>query len=229
MPKKPDILEKLFGSQTRVRLMRLFLLNSTDIFDAKTAAKRINQKTPSVTKELKLLLDIGFIRKGTGVVAVEDTSAHAKKKLKRVKVTGFGLERTFPYLQELAALLDSMVPRAREELVEGMRGVGKVHLLVITGLLLGRQTEDVDVFIVGDNIKKARLEKLLQKLESEIGKEILYAVMPTVEFEYRHGMYDRFLKDLFDNPHEVVIDRITPPEELEHDSVNKITRWARGL
>ncbi|MBI2052700.1 MAG: hypothetical protein HYT34_00445 [Candidatus Ryanbacteria bacterium] len=64
MTSKSNILEKLFGSQTRVRALRLFLLNPEEVFDIKTLARRLRAGRSSVKKELRLLLDVGYIRKG---------------------------------------------------------------------------------------------------------------------------------------------------------------------
>lgn len=185
-----DVLERLFGSEARVRLLRLFLRNPNEIFDLKTIAKRLKMQPKMFQHELKMLLDIGYIRRG------------------RKKLPGFLLVRDFPYLNEMAELLASFAPVARSKLLNGVKNAGKVNLLVIAGGLLGHDTNHVDVFIVGDSLKKTKIERALAVLEVEVGKELMYAFMTTKEFQYRYGMYDRFVKDLFDNPHEVLINKL---------------------
>lgn len=200
-----DILERLFGSAHRVRLMRLFFLNPGEIYDTKTLALRISAKPAVFVKELRLLNEVGFIRRGTKVVTFEQGTKH---KLKKKKIEGYGLDRDFPYLAEFASLLTSRTPYAREELLAGIKKLGKVNLLVIAGNLIGSERKHVDVFLVGDAMKKTIVEKMLQKLEAELGRELVYAMMTTEEFKYRYGMYDRFLKDLFDNPHELLFNKL---------------------
>ncbi len=207
---KGDTLVKLFGSEAKVRLLRLFLVNPTEVFDAKTISIRIHMKPAAFSKEMRALLDMGYIRRGTRVITIADDRARGPR---RKKLPGFVLARDFAYLQELSALLISQIPAAREKLSIGMRGVGKVSLLVITGTLLNAERRIVDLFIVGDKLKKPQIEKVLKSLEAEIGKEIMYAMMTTTEFRYRYGMYDRFLKDLFDNPHEIVLDKLDRNQE----------------
>jgi hypothetical protein len=200
-----DVLETLFGSQVKVRLMRLFLLNPAEIFDMKTISSRLGSKVPVIQKELKPLFDIGYIKKGTRIVTMKGAS---KNKLVRKRVSGFGISRDFPYINELAALLASSAPAAREKMLARVKGIGKVNLLVMAGQLLGYDTERVDIFIVGDGLKKSKIEHMLNTVEADTGKEIIYALMPTKEFQYRYGMYDRFIKDLFDNPHEILVNKL---------------------
>lgn len=199
------ILGKLFESEAKVRLMRLFLMNSGEIFDAKTIAKRMQMKPRAFARDLKKLLEVGYIKRGTRVVTLAEVKSG---KLGRKKISGFGLVRDFVYLNEIAQLLASDAPRAREKLVSSMRGAGKINLVVIAGRLMSDETRTVDVFVVGDALKKTKIERALKAMEHETGKELVYALMATKEFQYRYGLYDRFLKELFDNPHEIILNKL---------------------
>ena len=57
-----DILAKLFGSPARVKLMRLFLMNTEDVFDKLEMGKRSKVAGGTLAHEIKLLLDIGLIK-----------------------------------------------------------------------------------------------------------------------------------------------------------------------
>ena len=204
--KEGDVLAKLFGSEARVRLMRLFLVNPVEIFDIQTIVKRIHVGPVAVRKEIRALLDVGFLRRGTRSVNLD--LSRRGKKLKRKKIHGFSLYRNFSFAEELASLLASKTPYVREQLLSGMKSAGKVHLLVIAGCLLGKDINRVDIFLVGDGLKKSKIEKVLGAIEAQLGKEIVYAFMPTKEFQYRYGMQDRFIKDLFSHPHEILINKL---------------------
>ena len=58
-----DTLGKLFGSYARVKIMRLFLLNSEDIFENADIVKRSKVTKVLVQKETALLYRAGFIVK----------------------------------------------------------------------------------------------------------------------------------------------------------------------
>lgn len=202
---KPDTLERLFGSAPRVRLMRVFVMNPGEVYDNKVLASRIGVKPALFSRELRLLADVGFIKKTSKTIPQEQLKDH---KIKKKKIEGWGLDKTFPYLNEFTQLLSSRTPQARDQLVAHARKIGKVNLLAITGAILGEPRRHVDVFFVGDGFKKTEIEKLLKSIEIEMGKELVYATMATEEFKYRYGMFDRFLRDLFDNPHEILLDKI---------------------
>ncbi len=199
-----SILEKLFGSQAKVRLMRLFLVNPDAVFDSKLITKRTGLASHLFSREIKALMAVGYIKRASRVI----TEPIKGGKFKRKKIQGSSLLREFPYLNELAQLLASATPGTREKLLGSSRGIGRVQLMVISGRLVNEDTRNVDLFIVGDALKRARIEKLLKGIEGDTGNEIVYALMPTQEFQYRYGLYDRFLKDLFDNPHEIILNKL---------------------
>ena len=60
------------------------------------------------------------------------------------------------------------------------------------------------MLIVGDKMKRSKIEEEVRKLEAEIGTELVYAVFDTKEFIYRLDMYDKLVRDILDFPHEVI-------------------------
>lgn len=200
-----NALEKIFGSQARLRLLRLFLFNPQEIFDMALCKSRARLTGSVIKKEVNNLYSAGYIKRGTRVTTVEEKN---RKKLRRKKILGYTLDKSFPYLNEIAALLGSHTPFAREKLTSNIKNAGKVNLVVIAGELLGEERDYVDAFVVGDGLKKSKIDRLLGALEAEMGRELVYAFMTTKEFESRYGLHDRFLQTLFDNPHELLINKL---------------------
>jgi hypothetical protein len=64
------------------------------------------------------------------------------------------------------------------------------------------------MLIVGDSLKREVLEKEIVTLESEIGRELSYAVFETKEFNYRITMYDKLIRDVLENKHSLIINKI---------------------
>jgi hypothetical protein len=69
-----------------------------------------------------------------------------------------------------------------------------------------------DLMIVGDRLDRKMIEGEIKKLESEVGKELRYALFDTEEFMYRLKMYDKLLRDVLDYPHEKIVNKIDHPE-----------------
>ena len=200
-----QMLEKLFGSAARLRLLRLFLLNPEEVFDAASIVKRTRLKPEQFKKDMDMLREVGYLKPATRIIAGEVKKG---EKPAKQKVIGYSIDKDFPFLNELSALLSSSAPQARDRLLSGARSLGRVSFLLIAGRLLGYETEHVDVFLAGDALKKSKIEMLLHAIEAETGQEIVYAMMATKEFTYRYGMNDRFVSTLFDAPHEVLINKV---------------------
>ena len=63
----------------------------------------------------------------------------------------------------------------------------------------------MDLLIVGDKMKRGKIEEGIRKLEAEIGAELVYAIFDTKEFLYRLNMYDKLVRDILDYPHEILL------------------------
>jgi hypothetical protein len=201
-----DILATLFGNKNIVKLMRLFLMNgemgfSTDDISARTKIAK-NTLRPNVTR----LKNIDFIKTASIIKEIPPKSKGGKVTKKRVD--GFVLNQDFPFLSGLRLMLMSDHMVNKTEVVGRIKKAGQIKLIVLSGVFVRENEGRVDILVVGDNIKKASLDGALKILESEVGKELSYAVMDTNEFNYRLGMYDKFIRDILDYPHEKLIDKI---------------------
>ena len=132
----------------------------------------------------------------------------------RRKSTGekrYTLNSDFELFHELEALVLKPVPDEKLTMTAKILGLGRVRLAVIAGIFLNQPTDDdiADLFIVGDDIDRSKLSKFLKSLEAQLGQEIKFALMDKDEYKYRMGMFDRFIRVLFDGPHEKLVDRIS--------------------
>jgi hypothetical protein len=204
-------LAKIFGSETRVKLMRLFLLNPEQIVDSEDIAKRLRIARTKGATEAKLLQNIGFLKKKTFFKDVIRRGKKAKKKTE-----GWYLNADFAYNTSLRGLLVEEEFLNKKELVRRLRPAGKIKLFVVSGIFMKEKDMEkrVDMLIVGDNLRKNWIEDTIRKLEAEIGKELSYAVFDTTEFKYRVEMYDKLVRNILDFPHERLVDSL-PLSTLE--------------
>jgi len=186
-----DILGKLFGSSARIKILRLFLLNPEKAFDKDTISKRSKVNYRETGRELASLSEIDLIR------------SKSKDNQKN-----WQLNQAFAFIEPLKLLLVNTVPFKREELLKRLRPVGRIKLIVVSGLFIHRDDSRTDLLVVGDEIKKKTLENVIHTMESEIGREISYGVFDTKDFQYRLGIYDKFVRDVLDYPHEKILDKL---------------------
>jgi len=201
-----DTFSILFDSQSRVKIMRLFLLNPESIFDNEEIAKRSNVKTPILRKEMSILEKAGMIKKISFFKEIPLKKKDEKPKKKRV--SGWRLNSSFELLRPLRNFLINTEPMRKTEIANRFKNVGKIRLLIVSGIFIQNEDSRVDLLIVGDQIKKASIETALRSMESEVGKEISYAYFSTQEFLYRVEICDKFIRDVLDYPHEKIVDKI---------------------
>lgn len=202
------ILEKLFGSSARVKIIRLFLFNPEVLFTPGIISRRAKVIPPAVRRELALLKSINLVKQKEVVVDNVVKLKKGKIKNKKKKVQGVALNPSFPFLQAFRNLIISTAPVDRKKLVKDINKVGRVKLLILSGVFTQNNNSRTDLFLVGNAIKEGKLERALKNIEAEIGREITYAVLSTDDFLYRLGMYDRFVRDVLDYPHEKVINKL---------------------
>lgn len=202
-----ETLARILGGVSKVKVMRLFLFNPEKGFDAKDVALRARITSASARRELAALSHMGFLRRGKFEREIKQKSGK-KAVIKRQKVSGWFLDRGFSYARSLRDLLIDSKFLERDEILRRFRNGGKVKLLIVSGVFLKEDNSRLDILIVGDSLKRAAIENSLKNIESEIGKELKYAVLDTKEFKYRLDMYDKFVRDVLDYPHERLIEKI---------------------
>ncbi len=203
-----NVLEKLFGSVARIKLIRLFLLNPETILAPKEIARRCKISQTTARREVSLLKSIDFIRQKTETIDNLINLKNGKIKNKKKKIQGMKLNDSFPFFNALKNLVLNGAPVNKDKMVRSLKASGKVKLVVLSGIFIQEENSRVDLLLVGDAVKKGILEKALRNIEAEIGKELVYAVFDTKEFLYRLGMYDRFISDILDFPHEKIFNKL---------------------
>ena len=193
-----DTLAKLFGSQARVRIMRLFLLNYESLFEIDEIISRTRVTKPNVRKEINALSGMGFIKQKT---VTHEGSRGAKKR-----VPAWQLDVTFPYVDSIKDLLVDPSLLLREDIIAKFKPVGKIKLLIVSGIFIGSDESRVDILMVGDKLRKNMIQQIIKGLEADVGKELNYVVFDSNEFKYRVDMYDKLVCDILELPHDRIID-----------------------
>jgi hypothetical protein len=201
-----ELLTRLLGGAERVKIMRFFLHHEDNIFSLKDIADKTKSKIDITRKELAALFTISFIEKKRAKTVVTTTGKKASSKVKEVH--GFKLNSDFPHNQALKDLLFDFELLDKRELANRFKPVGRIKLFILSGVFIGEEKSRIDVLLVGEAIKRPKAEKLFETLSAELGREVTYSLMDVEEYEYRFKMYDKFIRDIIDGPHEAVIDKL---------------------
>lgn len=203
-----QILEKLFESVPKVRVLRLFMQNPELFFMFPEIAKRTNINSRTVKKELQKLLKIGLIKTKITNIKPEQPAKAKKKRIRSKKTKVYYVNIRFELLSELHDLITRSSITSRSKLTQKIKKLGRIKLAIIAGVFLNKDDTRADLLLVGENLRKRGLENFLHQTESELGKHLQYTVMDTKEFKYRLDMYDRFLRDVLEYPHEKLINKL---------------------
>lgn len=192
------MIEQLFGSKTRVKLLRLFYSNPNRSFYVREITRKVDEQINSVRRELANLLNIGIISSDTNnnrlYYEVNQKFEHYKPLASIFGGVKFG------------AATDSDTPAAADEDLGELKVLGNVELAVITGQFTRDETSGVDFVVVGD-INQTQLTKYIAELEKREGKELRYTAMTLDEFKYRRKVHDRFLSLLEDSKNQILVDK----------------------
>ncbi len=126
----------------------------------------------------------------------------------------YTLNPDFEFFSELRSLILKSSHGEKERMIKRVTDLGRIRLAVISGIFLSdpdsanQYDAPADLFIVGDDINRAKLRNFLSSIEAEIGTEIKFTLMDKEEFDYRYNMFDRFVRVLLEGPHEKIVNKI---------------------
>ncbi len=188
------MVEQLFGSKTRVKLLQLFYQNPNRSFFVREITRKIDEQINSVRRELANLLSIGII-----------TSENTNNKL------FYEVNQKYEYYHPLLTIFGekgSAKPAADERPSEdpALKALGRVDAAIYTGQFTRDERSGVDFLVVGD-INQTQLAKYVTELEAKEGKEVRYAVLSRTDFTYRHQMNDRFVANIMDSKKQILVDK----------------------
>ncbi len=190
------MIDALFGSKTRVKLLHLFMNNPGKSFYVREITRLIGEQINSVRRELANMLEVGVI-----------VSDSADNKLY------YEVNQRYEYYVPLRAIFaDEKVAatasattkplRQWQPLIEELPGV---RVAVAAGVLVRGSSSRVDLLLVGA-IPVTKLKSVIKAIEKAEGREINYASMSFDEFYYRLSVRDRFIIEIVNNKHAVLVD-----------------------
>ena len=194
------MLEKLFGSKARVKILKLFLLHPNEKYFIRQLSRDLKLQLNSVRRELDNLEKFGILTSNITDEIGEKESGGQEKKYYRAN-------NNFVLYDEIRALIAKAQVLYEKDFVRKLQAIGKIKLLVLTGMFVNNTNSLVDLLIVG-RFNKAKLLKLIKELEDGLGKEINFTVFDSREFKYRKDITDVFLYSILEGRKMVIIDKI---------------------
>jgi len=184
-------LARLLGSPARLKTIRLFIFNQDAAFTLAEVASRTKLSKDAARRELNELIVTSLLRKKGGTTPAR-----------------YQINPRFEHLSALDTFIRETTGVRPQTMLATLRRAGSLRLVVLSGFFTSIIESKIDLLVVGDNLDERVLTKAVHTLEAELGREIRYAFFPTADFRYRLGVYDRLLRDVFDYPHRLLLDKI---------------------
>jgi probable transcriptional regulator len=189
------MIDSLFGSKTRVKLLHLFLNNPEKSFYVREITRTIDEQINSVRRELANMVSVGIVQQD----AIDNKLYYS-------------VNEDYPYIKPLTAIFSDKNTEGGtgaassvswKDSLGRMRGL---RLAIISGKLVVGSSSAVDLLLVGDDMSAVTIKNLVKKIEKDRKIEINYAVISYDDFYYRMSVKDRFIMDIVRNKHSVLVD-----------------------
>jgi hypothetical protein len=196
------MIEQLFGSKTRVKLLQLFYSNPNRSFYVREITRKIDEQINSVRRELANLLNVGLI--------TSDTSNN--------KVY-YEVNQKYEFYPPLEEIFGAGAAKARKSTkatkpielplpdeAADLKALGNVEIAALMGQFTRDDSAGIDVLIVG-NVNQNALAKYVTELEKQEGKDLRYTVFSLDDFTYRLQIKDRFMSNVLRAKKQVLLDK----------------------
>jgi len=177
------MIQKLFTSRTRVKLLTLFMMNPGRELYVREIARNMGGNINAVRRELANLEGIGLL-----------------KSERRGNSKYYVVNKKMAIYNELASIILKTEGVAKE-LRDSLSGKGVEMTFIYGSFASGKAgvDSDIDIFIIGE-INEEELIINIREVEKKLSREINYVMFTTKEFERRKKRSDPFVLNVLKEP-----------------------------
>jgi len=182
------MLQKLFTSKTRVKLLTLFMMNPGREMYIREIARSTKENINAVRRELANLEEIGLLK------------SERKGNLKY-----YVANEKMPIYNELASIIlktEGVAKELKESLIE----ISVETVFIYGSFASGEATvnSDIDIFIIGE-VDEDKLIIKIREIEKTLSREINYVFFTAKEFERKKKSKDPFVLNVLKEPKAMLI------------------------
>lgn len=230
------MIEQLFGSKTRVKLLRLFFSNPNRSFYVREITRIVDEQINSVRRELANLLSLGIITSDSSnnklyyeveqkyeyykalhsmfseleKVEPEKTETKTITKKSTTKSVSKSTDKSSDkdVVVEETKIVETEPASTVVELPEARHWVkaGNIVGIAYSGVYTRDESANVDILIIG-NAVVSKIESVVSELEKEKNRELRYAVIEPAEWKYRQQVRDKFWLQFMSAKKQIVLDK----------------------
>lgn len=177
------MLKRLFTSNTRIKLLTLFLLNPDNEYFIRELTRKLDEQINSIRRELDNLKKMGLLK----------TKTKNRKKY-------YVVNKNFVVYSDLRNIVLKALSE-KESIAKSMQQLGELDLIVLSGMFVEKESQ-VDLLLVG-KIDRARLDRYFTQ-ELETKRPVRFSLMSKEEYQYRRKCNDKFLHDIMEDKTNII-------------------------
>lgn len=177
------MLKRLFTSNTRVKLLTLFLTNPDEEFFIRELTRKLDEQINSIRRELDNLRKVGLLK----------TKTKNRKKY-------YTVNKDFILYTDLKSIIHK-AHSDKESIVRHLAEYGDVDVVVLSGLFVDKEAP-IDILMVG-RVDRHGLESYFNN-ELQTKRPVRFSLMTKEEYQYRRKCNDKFLHDILDDKDNIV-------------------------
>lgn len=178
------MMEELFISKVRVKVLQLFLSNQADLFHVREIVRRVDEEINAVRRELGRMEKFGMVT----------SEWRANRRLYRFR-------RDYIYYQQLLEMVVKSTALGGA-IIKNKNKLGKVKYAMMATRFAKNETSEpdqVDLLIVGQ-VVLPELQALIANEQTTREREINYSFMDEAEFQFRVKRRDPFILKVLIQP-----------------------------
>lgn len=189
------MIDALFGSKTRVKLLHLFMNNPNRAFYVREITRKIDEQINSVRRELSNMLSIGIIQS-------DSSNNRLYYEVNQNYIHYQPLKAIFGDSQAVSPAVETT---ASSDWPKRLKPLGDVRVALLSGSLVRGSGSDVDVLLAG-SVNKTQVKHFIKSLEEEEGRSLNYTIMSYEDFYYRLSIKDKFITDIINGKYTLLQD-----------------------
>lgn len=183
------MLQELFLSKVRVKLLELLLAQPDNIYYVREIVRTISEQINAVRAELARMEKIGLL----------SSEWRANRKY-------YSVRKDYLFFDELLRLVNKTTGLGGAIVRDRVR-LGKIKFAMLSGSYvrgLKPGPNDVELLLVGV-VVLPQLSLIVKEAEAKLGREINYTVMSEEEFSFRRSRRDPFVVSLLEKSRVMLI------------------------
>lgn len=183
------MLNDLFISKVRVKMLQLFMLNPNQMYHVREIVRQVDEEINAVRRELQRMEKGGMVR----------SEWRANRRY-------YEFRKDYLFYSELLAMMNK-VGGLGGDIIQNRIKLGKVKFAFMSGgFARGKKPgdKDIELFVVG-TIVLPELTAIVKQEEVKRQREINYSVMTEEEYKYRVTRRDPFILDVLERPRVMLI------------------------